>query len=126
MTLSAKKRLLAASLLAVVAVLYVVAPEAHWWMPKCPVKLLTGLSCPGCGIQRAVHAALHGDWMRAWAYNYWLVYALPYALLFVVEWLLPECQARQRLARVIENRWAVGFFVVSYCIWFVVRNIFNL
>lgn len=27
----------------------------------CPIKMLTGLECPGCGIQRAFTALLRGD-----------------------------------------------------------------
>jgi hypothetical protein len=106
--------------------LYVVAPDHSWWMPKCPMKLLTGLSCPGCGIQRALHAALHGEWGRAVAYNYYLIYALPYALSVFVAWLLPDGPRRDRLRGIVENRWAVGFFVVSYMVWLVVRNILNI
>ena len=36
-------------------------PAETSWMPKCPVHTLTGLDCPGCGSQRALHALLHGD-----------------------------------------------------------------
>jgi hypothetical protein len=30
-------------------------------MPKCPFKMITGFSCPGCGIQRALYAIMHGN-----------------------------------------------------------------
>ena len=52
-------------------------------MPKCSFKLLTGLSCPGCGLQRAVHALLNGEPMKAIQYNYFLVYSGPTVLLLM-------------------------------------------
>ena len=35
----------------------------------CPIRRLTGRPCPGCGMTRALSAALHGDLRRAWRYN---------------------------------------------------------
>jgi hypothetical protein len=46
------------------------------WLPKCPIHALTGLLCPGCGIQRAASALLHGDLSSAVQYNQ-LIFALP-------------------------------------------------
>lgn len=96
-------------------------------MPKCPFKLLTGYSCPGCGIQRALHAALHGDLMKAIHYNYFLVYSLPYALLLVFErWVLSECSLQTKIRSVCENPKIVQLYVVLFTIWFIVRNIYDL
>ncbi len=36
-------------------------------MLSCPAKRLTGLDCPGCGMQRSAVAALRGDWAESWA-----------------------------------------------------------
>ena len=36
-------------------------PAGSVFWPKCPFHLLTGLECPGCGSQRAVHSLLNGD-----------------------------------------------------------------
>lgn len=101
-------------------------PAAYWFWPKCPVKLLTGLNCPACGIQRFVHAAANGHLAEALAYNYYLVYALPYTLLVVAIYFLPPSKLRQRMADVFESRCAIGLYVVSYCVWFVVRNLLGL
>lgn len=39
------------------------------FFPKCPLHLLTGLHCPGCGSARALHALAHGDLAGAWSAN---------------------------------------------------------
>ncbi|XZF12846.1 DUF2752 domain-containing protein [Chitinophagaceae bacterium MMS25-I14] len=33
---------------------------------SCPFKRLTGLDCPGCGMQRSVIALLRGDFSASW------------------------------------------------------------
>ena len=106
--------------------LFFVDPSAAKFAPKCPVKLLTGLSCPACGIQRFLHAMLHGEPIRAIRYNYYLIYSLPYALLFVAEWAMPSGKRRERLAAVIENKYVVWFYVVTFFIWMAVRNIMGI
>lgn len=108
------------------AILYKVSPLQSSFLPKCPFKLITGLNCPGCGFQRAVHSLLHGNVIQAFHYNWFLVYAGPYALLFLVEWFLPNSEWKADLDRVIENKYVVDFYIVSYVIWLIVRNILNI
>ncbi|MBR5918892.1 MAG: DUF2752 domain-containing protein, partial [Prevotella sp.] len=81
-------------------------------MPKCPVKLLTGLDCPGCGGQRAAHAMLQGDVAGAIRYNWFLLYAAPYLLLLVVERFFLRGECRQRVQRWAENKYVVWFYIV--------------
>jgi hypothetical protein len=95
-------------------------------MPKCPFKLITGLSCPGCGIQRAIHAILHGHVVEAIQYNYYFLYSGPYAALFVVEWVLPDGNARKRLKSVIESKSVVNFYVVTFIMWLIIRNVLKI
>lgn len=122
--MSPKRLLVAVGVLAVVCLgLYFVNPAAAWYVPKCPVRLLTGLNCPACGMQRFVHALLAGRPAEALRYNYYLAYALPYAAMFGVVWVFPRAKWSRRLASFIENKWVVWFYVASFCVWFVVRNI---
>lgn len=111
------------SLLVGLGVLYVLNPTEYTFMPQCPFRLLTGLSCPGCGIQRAVHALLHGRVAEAWSYNPFMVYSVPYALaVALTEWVWRGGrQARWR--RVFEGRVAVWLYLASFCVWGVVRNV---
>ena len=107
-------------------VLYSLNPTHYWFMPKCPIKVLTGLSCPGCGIQRAIYALLHGHLYESIQYNYFLIYSLPYASAFVLLWLMPKWDSRERFRKVIENKYVVNFFIASFSMWFVVRNVLNI
>ena len=121
-----QKILFALAIVLVVVVLYFFNPEQYLIMPKCPFKLLTGLSCPGCGIQRAIHALLAGDVMKAMSYNYFLVFAGPYALAFVVLYFLPDSCAKKKMELILNNKYLVKFFIVSFFVWLIVRNIYNL
>ena len=59
-------------------------PAGSVFWPKCPFYMLTGLECPGCGSQRAIHSLLNGDLLSAMHYNLLLVLAIPYLLLYAV------------------------------------------
>ena len=49
--------------------LYFCLDPARYSFPRCPVHWLTGLHCPGCGTQRALHALLHGRVAEAIGFN---------------------------------------------------------
>lgn len=87
---------------------------------------MTGLSCPACGIQRFVHAFTNGRFAEAIAYNYYLVYALPYALIIAIIYFLPGSRLKQQMGDVFESKPAIWLYVVTFCIWFVVRNILGI
>ena len=44
-------------------------PLQYFFFPKCPIKSLTGLDCPGCGGQRATHLLLNGEFKAAFFQN---------------------------------------------------------
>jgi hypothetical protein len=59
-------------------------PGKTGFFPLCPFRLLTGITCPGCGSTRALHQLLHGHVQAAFMLNPLFVIALPflcYALL---------------------------------------------
>jgi hypothetical protein len=66
-----------------VAVLFLFDPEHTPIFPVCPLHLLTGWDCPGCGTLRAMHQLLHGHLAAAWRFN-----PLTVSLLPVAGWLL--------------------------------------
>ena len=58
-------------LVGVCAVLFLFDRYPRGWLfyPSCWVHGLTGLYCPGCGATRALHALLHGEFVRAFDFN---------------------------------------------------------
>lgn len=67
--------------LTVLAIIYkTYNPIDSIYFPKCPFKLLTGLYCPGCGSQRAIHYLLNFEIFNAMKENVMLVISIPYIL----------------------------------------------
>jgi len=66
----------------IVVVLYHNINPAHSnWFPKCPFRSVTGLMCPGCGAQRALHYLFNFDVVNAAKQNLLLVASIPYVVL---------------------------------------------
>ena len=57
--------------------LYWFPPDRYSFYPRCPVWILTGFECPGCGATRALAALLHGKVVEALQYNALFVCLLP-------------------------------------------------
>ena len=58
-----------AACLVIAAMLFVFDPAQHSFYPRCTLKALTGLDCPGCGGLRATHQLLHGNVAAAFRLN---------------------------------------------------------
>ena len=73
-----------AAAVSIVALIFVYKnynPTGNAYFPKCPLKQVTGLECPGCGSQRAVHHLLNFDIGASMDQNPMLVLSIPYLLL---------------------------------------------
>lgn len=63
------------------AYLYIFEPGKTGFFPGCPFRALTGLTCPGCGVTRALHHILHGHFETAFTLNPLLLIAIPFLLI---------------------------------------------
>ncbi len=106
-------------------VYYIVDPVQYSIMPKCPVKLITHLDCPGCGFQRALHASLHGRFDEAIHYNLFLLLAIPITCLWILnKVLISKTENQRRIIKLIWlNKMIIYFYIFSYFCWFIIRNI---
>jgi hypothetical protein len=67
---------------------YVLAqnPNTSTAYPQCPLKVLTGIDCPGCGVTRSIYSLLQGDVASALSHNLLFVLALPLIVYALVRW----------------------------------------
>lgn len=97
-------------------------PTHSPFAPKCPFHLLTGLDCPACGNQRALHSLLSGELWLAFRYNPFLWLSLPYAGAVIYTTLFDNKSA-QRCARIVLSRGALLSYVALFFIWWIIRNL---
>ncbi len=100
-----------------------VGPGGLPWLPGCLFHELTGLSCPGCGMTRAVHATLHGRLGEAFRFNPVGMVLLPVVAVGVaieiLSWVLGK-PLPFRLRVGVAGAWILACVVVGF--W-IMRNI---
>lgn len=121
-------------LLLIAAVLYIYTvydPSESVLFPKCIFHSLTGLDCPGCGSQRAIHSLLHGHISEAWHYNALMTASLPYILLWVilksVDAVAPHSGPAEYAGKALDILYhgkAVTAVAVIVLLFWIVRNVF--
>lgn len=76
----------------------------------CPLKFMSGISCPGCGMTRAVFSALNLDFTSAFHYHPMFLLAPLMVLLFLFDFYI-----NPKLLRVL---WAIiiSAFLITYLI----------
>ena len=98
-----KKRLIImAGALLVLTLSWIYAPWAAMGPVLCPLRSLTGLSCPGCGLTRSFCAAAHGDFTASLDFHP-LGPVLFLATLAVIPLLLFEVIRKRRIESVHQT-----------------------
>ena len=87
--------------------------------PPCVFHELTGLDCPGCGAQRALHQLLHGNILAALRLNAMFVISLPLAAWFGTRWLLRTSRGETAS---ITARW-LWLYLAAWLVFGVLRNL---
>ncbi len=99
-------------------------PYLSPYFPKCPFKVLTGLKCPGCGSQRAIHFLLNFDFINAMKENVILVFLLPYLFIGFVFDLIekPGVLVLKWRKRLFGSRMIYITFSIIIAFW-IIRNL---
>ena len=107
-----------------VVLLYKTHDPAEEVFPKCPFFVFTGLKCPGCGSQRAVHQLLCLHVGEAFRQNACLVSFLPIILfLFLADCFREKCPKLYMASRSPILSYGI---VAVILLWWIVRNFFSL
>ena len=104
------------------AVYSVFDPLKSSFFPSCPFKSFTGLNCPGCGSQRAIHELLHLNFKKAFEYNALLVLSIPYLLLLMVFNFESVKQRFPKLERILFGWKSVWIITIIVILFFIFRN----
>lgn len=80
----------------------------------CPMRLITGLPCPGCGLTRSWTAAAHGDFADAFSYNIFGPVSLIATIMFVtaVGILLIRGRPAASITRVLRHPIVIAVVVI--------------
>ncbi|WP_144036569.1 DUF2752 domain-containing protein [Sphingobacterium psychroaquaticum] len=99
-------------------------PETSAWFPKCPMKSLTGLDCPGCGSQRALHQLLNGHLKEAFQQNALLIPFIPYLTLGYGYRFIKNPNARiLKWRKILFGESAIKVLIVVILLYSIYRNV---
>ena len=102
---------------------YFVNPISSNFIIKCPFKQITGLDCPGCGSQRAVHELLHGNVTSAFVDNALFIAALPYAFTGILfEWFSLKYKY-PKTRKILFGKTAIYIVAAIIILFFIFRNL---
>ena len=103
-----------------ILLLYFFVEPKNGILPKCLFHELTGLYCPGCGVQRSFHALLNGHILTALDYNLLFILFLPLIIYFILAFALGKKLPSTSFIYKSAFSFTVVIVVVSF--W-VLRNI---
>lgn len=86
---------------------------------NCPIKEITGLYCPGCGITRMLQAILQLNFYQAFRYNPLLFISLPFFIFFTVEGIITK---KDPLYNKIPNKILITIIII-FIIYGILRNL---
>lgn len=86
---------------------------------NCPIKEITGLYCPGCGITRMLQAILQLNFYQAFRYNPLLFISLPFFIFFTIEGIITK---KDPLYNKIPNKILITIIII-FIIYSILRNL---
>ena len=109
--------------LALGAIYLVFDPSASVFFPKCPFLSLTGLPCPGCGSQRAIHSLLNWDIASAVKFNFLLVALLPVTFIYIFSSIFRSKFPKFYIT--VHHPYVIMTIFVIVVLWWILRIVFG-
>ena len=98
-------------------------PSTVRFFPRCTFLTLTGLKCPGCGTQRAIHALLHGNFLEAVRFNAMMVASVPLLALYGYAEIVRK--SKPRFYNKVNSTPIILTIFVLVVLWCILRNVFG-
>lgn len=108
--------------LILLAVYYIADPATLSIFPRCLFHTATGLYCPGCGSQRAIHSLLHLNLAETLRHN---LLFIPAFLLIAYDAVHPVIQKKLRLSLpdLLRNKYTPWVILVVVLLFWITRNL---
>lgn len=103
--------------------LFSIDPETSVYYPKCLFYMTTGLKCPGCGSQRAIHELLHLHIGSAFRYNALAIVAIPFLGFLSAAWLMRG--KHPGLYEKITAKPVILTVLAVIALWWIIRNVLS-
>ena len=104
---------------------YVLFCQFTGWGLPCPIHLVTGLNCPGCGVSRMLLSMLRLDFSAAFHYNAVLFCMLPLLALLICLWIYRYIRYGGPRTSSVEKVLEIAMVAVLL-VWGVVRNLVGM
>ncbi len=105
-------------LIALLILYLILSDYFHFYIP-CPIKQITGLYCPGCGITRMLTSILKLDFYKAFRYNPLLFIMLPFGIYLYIDFLIRK--EKSLYHKIPEKIWYL--IIIILIIYGILRNI---
>lgn len=117
--LSMKKKITITIILLISLITYLLLGNYFHIYIHCPIKAITGLYCPGCGITRMLLSIIQLDFYQAFRYNPLLFITLPIFIIFFLNALITK---KEPLYNKISNKvWTI--IIIIFIAYGILRNI---
>lgn len=104
-------------------VYYLFSPLESSFFPKCPFHSITGLDCPGCGSQRALHYLTHFEIKKAFLSNPLLIMAIPYILTGIYFEYFGGKENYPRMRKILFGKNAAVIVLIVVLLFWIGRNL---
>ena len=101
---------------------YFFDPSKERFFIACPLKTLTGYECAGCGSQRALHALLHFEWIKALRLNALFVLMLFLVGIYGLIRSFADKQYLRKMNGIIFDKKTIIIFLIIILIFSVLKN----
>ena len=101
--------------------LYAFQPGKTGFFPPCLFRMLTGLTCPGCGSTRAMHQLLHGHFAAAFMLNPLFLLAIPFLLYALIRYSVVVMRGGIPRPNALPPAYIYALFVIVVSFW-IFRN----
>lgn len=114
--------LIAILLLGVLLLYFFWSPSEYSFFPKCPLHSLTGIYCPGCGSQRAMHQIIHGNIIEGLRHNY-LIALLAAVLLYQAILFVMHKLYNKSFYNILHQSLTIKIILVLILAFWLLRNL---